>query len=181
MSLPTPNGDIPVPTPRSIAKALGAPFAGTAQTLQEHNASLAQKSREMEDLEDLQARQNENIDQLMGMMRDFSDPELAAQAVPEMSHEDVDQFFNFGLQSDGFGPGDGFGGDDGQGTVDIEDLLRSVDADVGIQNGQGPGEVLGTNPSTVAASPAASSVGSRAREELEEEVEEVQPKRRRVH
>jgi len=182
MSLPTPNGDIPVPTPRSIAKALGTPFAGTAQALQEHNASLAQKSREMEDLEDLQARQNENIDQLMGMMRDFSDPEVAAQTVPEMPHGDVDQFFDFGLQSDGFGPGDGFGGDDGQGTVDIEDLLRSVEADGGaIQNGQKLGEVQSTNPSTVAASPAASSVGSRAREELEEEVEEVQPKRRRVH
>jgi heat shock transcription factor len=150
--------------------------------LQEHNASLAQKSREMEDLEDLQARQNENIDQLMGMMRDFSDPEVAAQTVPEMSHGDVDQFFDFGLQSDGFGPGDGFSGDDGQGTVDIEDLLRSVEADGGaIQNGQKLGEVQSTNPSTVAASPAASSVGSRAREELEEEVEEVQPKRRRVH
>jgi heat shock transcription factor len=169
-----------VPTPRSIAKALGAPFATTAQALHDHNASLAQKSQEIEDLEALQTKQNENIDQLMGMMRDYVDPEMSPVPNGDITHGDVDQFFDFGsLPGDGFVNGEGYSGNDGHGHDDIDELLRSVEADE-IQNGNVQGQVF-TNPNSVAGSPVASSIGSRAREELEEEIEEVQPKRRRMN
>lgn len=128
----------------------------------------------------MQSTQNANIDQLMGMMGVYSVPEPSSTITPEISHGDVDQFFDFGLHSDSFGAGDGVY-DDGQGGVDIDELLRNVEADGSMQNGHKQGVILGSTPNTVAASPGSSSVGSRAREELEEEIEEVQPKRRRMN
>lgn len=180
-SIPMPNAlNTPVPTPRSIAKTLGNPFSATAQALHDHNVSLAQKSQEIEDLEALQTKQNENIDQLMGMMRDYVDPEMSTVTNGDLPNGDVDQFFDFGgLQGDGFVGGEGYGANDGQSHDDIDELLRSVEAD-GNQNGNAQGQVF-TNPNSVAGSPVASSVGSRTREELGEEIEEVQPKRRRMN
>jgi heat shock transcription factor len=183
MPIPNPNlNGNPVPTPRSIAKALGQPFATTAQALHDHNASLAQKSQEIEDLEALQTKQNENIDQLMGMMREYVDPEMSTVPSGDIPNGDVDQFFDFGsLQGDGFVNGEGFVAADPQGHDDIDELLRSVEADGGNQNGNAAQGQVFTSPNSSAASPVASSVGSKAREELEEEVEEVTPKRRRMN
>ena len=182
LSLPNNHGadTTPVQTPRSIAKAHGSPFPGTVQALQDHRASLAQKSREIEELENLQTKQAENIDQLMGIMEGLSSTSGEGHDVAD-GDDAVDEFFNFALPGDGFGEADGFI-DDPHGNLDIEDFLRAIVADGdGGQNGaQKPGEVLGTNPSTVAASPAASSVGSRGRDEADEDAEGVQPKRRRV-
>jgi heat shock transcription factor len=185
LNMPIPNTNLngnPVPTPRSIAKALGQPFATTAQALHDHNASLAQKSQEIEDLEALQTKQNENIDQLMGMMREYVDPEMSTVPSGDIPNGDVDQFFDFGsLQGDGFVNGEGFVAADPQGHDDIDELLRSVEADGGNQNGNAAQGQVFTSPNSSAASPVASSVGSKAREELEEEVEEVTPKRRRMN
>jgi heat shock transcription factor len=174
-AIPVTASNTAVPTPRSIAKALGQPFASNAQALQDHNNSLAQKSREMEELEHLQSRQNDNIDQLMGLMRDYSD-NSDAPINGDGGASDVDQFFDFGLQGDNFVAGDGLALDGH--SVDIDELLRGVDENVNQNDTKG--HILGTDPSTVATSPTGSSVGGRTREELEEEIEEVQPKRRRV-
>ncbi|KAI5787267.1 hypothetical protein EDC01DRAFT_750049 [Geopyxis carbonaria] len=174
--MPTPS---PINVPRSLARTLVTPLRGSAQAIIDHNASLAQKSREISELEDLQAAQNENIDHLMGMMRNYTDtsemppPDNSGDDLP---HNDVDQYFDFGA------PGDGMAylNDEGQSHVDIDELLRGVGVDSMNDASTRHGQILGTNPSTVVASPTTSSVGSRPREELDEEVEEVQPKRRKV-
>jgi len=187
------NHTTPVPTPRSIARALsGAPFQSTAQALHEHNASLAQKSHEIEELEVLQAKQNENIDNLMGILHGYVDTDPAVgtgggaggggvDSNSDLGPDEVDQFFNFGLQSDGF-VDNPFGDDDPHGNVDIDELLRNVEAEGNSNgfNGHNSNPVL-TDLTSSAASPTGSSVGSRAREEIEEEIEEVTPKRRRVN
>lgn len=159
-------------TPRLFARTLAPGLS--SQTLQDHNAQLAQKAREIEELEELQAAQNSNVDELMDMMNKFAADGEAEQPAPALDagQTNIDEFLNWGMNGE---MGSGFGGVDATGT-DLDSLFTfHEDGGLGLEVGQ----VLGTNPSTVAASPAGSA-GSRAREELEEEVEEVPVKRRRV-
>jgi heat shock transcription factor len=84
-------------TPRSIAKSLGSTFnASTSRALQDHNASMAHKAQEIEELEILQKRQSEHIESLVGMMRGSfegsgQDTDIENRDVPS-----ADEFFNFG-------------------------------------------------------------------------------------
>jgi heat shock transcription factor, other eukaryote len=178
-------------TPRLFSRTLGTPGAAS-KSLQEHNAQLAQKSREIEELERLQASQSEKVDGLMDMIQNFASHENHADLtdVGDVGNFGIDEYLNWGVPSgdpNGEAPLPGFDmGVDAQPIgEDVEDLFRF---DKGIQdtNRLGPtsdpgvAQVLGTNPSTVAPSPAGSSTESRAREEIEEEIEEVTPKRRRM-
>lgn len=185
-------------TPRLNFRNLVAPGL-SAQTLQDHNAQLAQKAREIEELEELQAAQNSNVDELMDMMNKFADTDAEHSSTLHNSGagnnsldgtgSNIDEFLNWGMPGDLNGDGSMGGafacvdGDTGlQGGEDLNALFTFQGGDdtgggLGVDTGMGVGQILGTNPSTVA-SPAGSS-GSRARD-LEEDVEEVHVKRRRI-
>lgn len=173
----------------------------SAQTIQDHNAQLAQKAREIEELEELQAAQNSNVDELMDMMNKFADTDAehpgtlhnngAGNNPLDGGGSNIDEFLNWGMPGDLNGDG-GMGGaftcvdgDTGlQSGDDLNALFTFQGGDdtgggLGVDTGLGVGQVLGTNPSTVVASPTGSS-GSRARDELDGDVEEVQVKRRRI-
>lgn len=183
-------------TPRLNFRNLVAPGL-SAQTLQEHNAQLAQKAREIEELEELQAAQNSNVDELMDMMNKFADTDAEHPGTLhnggggnnslDGTGSNIDEFLNWGIPGDLNGDGSMGGafacvdGDTGlQGDEDLNALFAFQGGDnTGGGLGVGVGQILGTNPSTVVASPAGSS-GSRAREDLEEDAKEVQVKRRRI-
>lgn len=186
-------------TPRLNFRNLVTPGL-SAQTLQDHNAQLAQKAREIEELEELQAAQNSNVDELMDMMNKFADTDAEHSSTLHNSGagnnsldgtgSNIDEFLNWGMPGDLNADGSMGGafacvdGDTGlQGGEDLNALFtfqgsEDTGGGLGVDTGLGVGQILGTNPSTVA-SPAGSS-GSRAREELEEDVEEVHVKRRRI-
>lgn len=192
-------------TPRLFARNLVTPGL-SSQTLQNHNAQLAQKAREIEELEELQAAQNSNVDELMDMMNKFADTDSGEHSGHNLngtngldgSGGNIDEFLNWGMPGDLNGDGSmgnnfAVDGDGTQSGLDgVDDLgalfafhgnggdgdISGMGAGLGVGDG-GLGKVLGTNPSTVVASPAGSTA-SRAREELDEEVEEVAPKRRRL-
>jgi heat shock transcription factor len=173
---PTSAGNIPVPSPIALPKENTPPFLGTALALQEHNASLAQKSQEIEELEGLQTKQNHNIDQLMGLMRNFSEIVEPPGNTDDDVAQDVEQFFDFGLQGDTFSGGDVLG----EGGVDIDELLRGVEADH--QQNLTLSRVLDVDQGVLmTASSSSSSTGSRSREEVDGDAEEGQPKRRKVN
>ncbi|KAI5841927.1 hypothetical protein DFP73DRAFT_555091 [Morchella snyderi] len=190
-------------TPRLFPRPLAQPGL-SAQTLQDHNAQLAAKAREIEELEELQTAQTHHVDELMDMMTKFADTDAATNGGAghmngnggvDSGGSNIDEFLNWGLNGDG-SMANGFtvDGDGQSGLEGVDDLnaLFSFGAN-GPENadalnvlsgnrdnsGLGVGKVLGTNPSTVVASPAGSTA-SRAREEIDEEVEEVAPKRRRM-
>lgn len=143
-----------------------------SKSLQDHNAQLAQKAKEIENLEELQAAQNENVEGLMDMIQSY---------VPGDGGDvgELNDYLNWDPSIQDFSVGV-----DGHSEVgDVDELFRGLQdpGTLGANVGDSVmGQILGTNPSTVAPSPETSSVGSRPREELEEDVEEVTPKRRRL-
>lgn len=143
-----------------------------SKSLQDHNAQLAQKAKEIESLQELQAAQNDNVEGLMDMIQSY---------VPEDGGDvgELNDYLNWDPSIQDFGVGV-----DGHSEVgDVDELFRGLQdpGTLGANVGDSVmGQILGTNPSTVAPSPETSSVGSRPREELEEDVEEVTPKRRRL-
>ncbi|KAG0642568.1 hypothetical protein HOY80DRAFT_1036288 [Tuber brumale] len=181
-------------TPRSFNR--GLPGSGVnSKGIQDHNAQMVQKAKEIEDLEELQAVQNGNVEGLMDMIQNYASHDDGNNVDGTGLSGNIDEYLNWGMPSTDLGGGDtsipNFDmGVDGQqiGEVgDIVDELFGFDKDIQDPNAlsasvgdSGMGQILGTNPSTVAPSPATSSVGSRPREELEEDVEEVTPKRRRL-
>lgn len=180
--------------PRSFNRGL-APSGLSSKSIQDHNAQLARKAKEIEALEELQAAQTENVDGLMDMIQSYVGHGDDVDGINDSTGlgSSIDEYLNWVPSGD-------FTGDSSLGNFDlsvdgqhldngsdIEDLFR-YDKDIqggGVMGGNigdsGMGQILGTNPSTVATSPAPSSVGGRpSREELEEEAEEVTPKRRRL-
>jgi len=158
-------------TPRLFNRSL--PGSGVnSKSLQDHNAQLAQKAKEIENLEELQAAQNENVEGLMDMIQSY---------VPGDGGDvgELNDYLNWDPSIQDFSVGV-----DGHSEVgDVDELFRGLQdpGTLGANVGDSVmGQILGTNPSTVAPSPETSSVGSRPREELEEDVEEVTPKRRRL-
>jgi len=117
-------------------------------------------------------------------MQNYTNEEGAPPADGDGAGQDMNQYLDFNdLGFDGFsGPQIPFTDIDQQGQPDLESILNGMGPPVTEDATSPSNGHLGsaTNPSTVAASPGSSSVGSRAREELDEEVEEVSPKRRRV-
>jgi heat shock transcription factor len=180
-------------TSRSFSRDF-APPGLNSQSLQDHNAQLAQKAKEIEELEGLQAAQNENVEGLMDMIQSYVNCEDQSNGVNDPTGlSNIDDYLDWGMPS-GDLPGDTSLSNfdisvDGQPmgeTGDIVDDLFGFSKearDPGMMGGtlgdSGMGQILGTNPSTVVPSPVPS-VGGRSREELEEKVEEVAPKRRRV-
>lgn len=112
-----------------------------------------------------------------------SEAAAAAQAQAEAEASAVDDFFDWGLPSDVDAPYAN-GSRPVSNMEDIDELLGTLtDANAAADYaGLDPFPTTttgGPTPSTVAQSPAAST-SSRAREEIDEEVEEVQPKRRKL-
>ncbi|KAL7267100.1 Heat shock transcription factor [Rhizina undulata] len=170
----------------------------SSQVIQEHNAQLAAKAREIEELEELQVVQNENVDELMDMMKSFTQSEDFAgndgnvdANVALQGQVNLDDLINWVPDSYGAdlsGPYNTSGAEMHNipaHSDELDDLLFHGGMDGGGQDTPGMGvnsnisQVLGTNTSTVAGSPTGS-VGSRAREEMEEEMEDISPKRRRL-